>query len=345
MKCIDKSKGSKKNNKRKHRNRWAICLSVILVSLCVCAGKIYYDQEMNKPEFLVEEYEANNCRSTFFKGNLYAENLCVTASDVSFPSDDAPDTAGIHSAGLFDVANAQVKYAYQLHDRLYPASTTKILTALVALKHAQLSDVVTVSQKADSGNFAADEATCGIKAGDQMTLEDLLYGLLLHSGNDNAVAIADYIGGSVENFADMMNAQAAELMATNSHFVNPNGLQNENHYTTAYDLYLIFNECIKQEAFVEIVNADSYTASITGADGAVREITWTPTNYYAKGNAEFPDNVTYVGGKTGTTDEAGSCLILMTKEGEKPYISVVMGAASKSDLYNTMTEILTKITE
>ena len=199
--------------------------------------------------------------------------------------------------------NAETDCAYNIHKKIYPASTTKILTALVALENGNLSDTVTVADEADSGKFAADEQTCGIKAGDQLTLEDLLNGLLLYSGNDNAVAIADHIAGSTEKFAEMMNAEAKKLMATNSHFVNPSGLHDDNHYTTAYDLYLIFNECIKHDDFVKIINSSSYTAHITGADGTKRDVKWEPTNYYAKGEATPPDNVTIIGGKTGTADK------------------------------------------
>ena len=139
-----------------------------------------------------------------------------------------------------------------MFDKIYPASTTKLMTALVALENADLSDVVTVSQNADMNSFAADEATCGIQAGDKITLSDLLYGLLLHSGNDNATAIAEYVGGSMDGFAKMMNKEAKKLMATGTHFVNSNGLHNDDHYTTAYDLYLIFNECIKNDDFVSL---------------------------------------------------------------------------------------------
>ncbi|MFR3391400.1 MAG: D-alanyl-D-alanine carboxypeptidase family protein [[Clostridium] scindens] len=145
--------------------------------------------------------------------------------------------------------------------------------------------MVTVQADADAANFAADEKTCGIKAGDQMTLGDLLHGLLMESGNDAAVAIADYIGGNSEQFAQMMNEEAQALMATKTHFLNSNGLHNENHYTTAYDLYLIFNECIKHDEFVDIINTAEYTANITGADKTVRQAAWKQTNFYALGGS------------------------------------------------------------
>ena len=256
-----------------------------------------------------------------------------------------PDTYS-ETAVLMDADTGTILYNKGMDEKRYPASITKIMTALVALENADLSDVVTVSQNADMNSFAADEATCGIKAGDKITLSDLLYGLLLHSGNDNATAIAEYVGGSMDGFAEMMNKEAAKLMATGTHFVNSNGLHNDNHYTTAYDLYLIFNECIKHDDFVKIIMAKSHTAKVTGNDGTIRSITWEPTNFYATGDAKKPDNVTVIGGKTGTTQLAGNCLILLTKDkNDHPYISIVMKADTKPLLYKDMTAIVEAIPE
>lgn len=337
MRCTDRSKRYMKARKR--RDRWVRCLSVILIALCIAAGYIYYQKEIIKPEYLAMEYEAAKYETTLYQGELYARDLCVAAEDVSL--EGAPDTSGVKAAALFDVDSAETDFAYHIHDRLYPASTTKILTALVAIKNGDLSDTVTVSKAADCANFASDEQICGIKAGDQMSLGDLMYGLILYSGNDNAVAIAEHIAGSEEAFAQMMNEQAGALMATNSHFVNSNGLHDPDHYTTAYDLYLIFNECIKHEEFVNILQTSSHTVHITGADGSVRDVTWEPTNYYALGQAEPPTNVTIIGGKTGTTKNAGNCLILLNKDqNQQSHISVVMGAASKGILYQNMTAMI-----
>ncbi len=318
-------------------------MSVVFVVLCITACAVFYIKNTESSDFLVEEYEASAYAKPLYREPaLFAEELCVASGDVAF--DGAPDTADLHAAALFDVNGRKVDFAGKIHERLYPASTTKILTALVAIKNGNLSDVVTVSENASAASFNADEQVCGIMAGDQITLEDLLYGLLLHSGNDNAVAIAEHIGGSVEAFADMMNAQAQELMATNSHFSNPSGLHDEDHYTTAYDLYLIFNECIKYPEFVDIIQSDSYTAHITGADGTASEMEFFPTNYYAAGIAALPQSGTVIGGKTGTTDEAGSCLILLDEDGNKnPYISIVMGAETKDILYSDMTAIIEAI--
>lgn len=129
--------------------------------------------------------------------------------------------------------------------------------------------------------------------------------------------------------------------ATQTHFVNPHGLHDPQHYTTAYDLYLIFNECIKDQRFLDIISLTDYTVSITGADGTVRTEEWMPTNFYSAGLAEMPEGVNVIGGKTGTTDEAGACVILFNKDlEENPYISIIMGAEDKPFLYQKMTELL-----
>ena len=263
--------------------KYSKLISVLLLTVVMATGCGITDLLGTKN--VVAEYEAENYNKDLYTGKLFASDLCVASGDISLSGISSDETNTLHSAALFDVDRKKVDFSYQMFDKIYPASTTKIMTALVALENADLSDVVTVSQNADMNSFAADEATCGIKAGDKITLSDLLYGLLLHSGNDNATAIAEYVGGSMDGFAEMMNKEAAKLMATGTHFVNSNGLHNDNHYTTAYDLYLIFNECIKHDDFVKIIMAKSHTAKVTGNDGTVRSITWEPTNFYATGDA------------------------------------------------------------
>ena len=190
----------------------------------------------------------------------------------------------------------------------------------------------------------AGASMAGIKPGDTFTLEQLLYGLMIPSGNDAANAIADHIAGSTDAFVEKMNAKAKELGATHTHFVNANGLHSTDHYTTAYDLYLIFNEALKLPLFCEIINAQSYTADYTDANGVAKQQVWKVGNWYLKGDREAPEGVTVLGGKTGTTQAAGYCLI-MASDGDdgKEYISVVLKSANRPSLYDNMTEILTKI--
>lgn len=290
----------------------------------------------------VTSFEKENYNKSIYEAELFAEDLCVTDSDVSISGFEGDSS--LHAEGLFDLTDHTVEYGYNLFERLYPASTTKILTALVAIKNSDMDDVVTVSRNAAASSFGWEDQVCGLQEGDQLTMRDLLYGLLLWSGNDNAVAIAEHVGGDVDTFMEMVNDQAAELMATGTHFVTPNGLHDPDHYTTAYDLYLIFNECIKHEEFMDIISASSYTANVTGADGTARQLTWEPTNYYARGTAALPEGATVIGGKTGYTGDAGDCLVLLCEnDSGDQYISIVMGAADKPTLYEDMTALIDQI--
>ena len=156
-------------------------------------------------------------------------------------------------------------------------------------------------------------------------MRDLLYGLMLRSGNDAAIAIAEHMSGSVEAFAELMNQEALNLGATQSHFVNPNGLPDENHYTSVYDMYLLFNEAIKNEAFVQLISTKSYDTAYTDAEGNPVEHTWENTNQYLAGNQTAPEGFTVVGGKTGTTGDAGYCLVLYSYNAKgEPIISIVL---------------------
>ena len=317
------------------------CTGKYFISLC-CAAGISAVLTGCGAKGVVTSYEVENYNKNVYQESLYAEDLCVSDTDISI--EGFHGDSSLHAAALFDLNNQKVAYSENLHKKNYPASTTKILTALVAMENSNMDDVVTISSDAAASAFAIDAQVCGLKQGDQITMEALLNGLLLHSGNDNAVAIAEYIGGSVEEFVNMMNERARSLIATNTHFVTPNGLHDENHYTTAYDLYLIFNECIKHEEFIEIISSDYYTADITGVDGSYRQVTWYPTSFYAKGEAALPSGAQVIGGKTGYTGEAGNCLILLDEDAEgNRYISIVLGAESKPLLYEDMTAVIDQI--
>ena len=141
-------------------------------------------------------------------------------------------------------------------------------------------------------------------------------------------------------FAEMMNARALELGATNTNFVNPHGLSHENHYTTAYDLYLIFQQAVQYDLFLEIINTTSYTVNYTTAEGEATSRTISTTNRYLTGDYDFPNQIAIVGGKTGSTMAAGKCIILYANDSAgNPYICVVMGANDEVALYGTMTAL------
>ncbi len=318
------------------------CIDKIPIYCCILISAASVLTGCKAPEPIVAEYENKHYNRSLYEAHLYAEDLCVSSQDVQI--EGFAGDSSLHAAALFDLDHQKVDYAYNMHARVYPASTTKVLTALTALNSCGIDEVVTVSSNGAASSFAADASVSGLREGDQLTMEALLNGLLLCSGNDSAVAIAEYVGGSTENFMAMMNAQAQELHAVNTNFVTPNGLHDDNHYTTAYDLYLIFNECIKHEEFVNIISASSYTADITGADGNIRQETWEPTSFYARGEAELPYGASVIGGQTGYTGEAGNCLVLLDRdEAGNSYISIVMGADSKPLLYEDMSAMINQI--
>ncbi len=349
VRCTDRSRRARarRNRRRRRRRRILITVIVIIVALCGVGGYLLVSH-LRPQENLVAAYEQEYYNQAYFRSDLYATDLCVVDPDKSDASDDSVvDTGALTSAALFDVEEAKTDTAYNVFEQLYPASTTKIMTALIAIENTDMDDEVTVGIHADAENsFSYDESTIGLREGDKIRMEDLLYGLLLYSGNDAAVAIAEHVAGDMDSFANMMNEKAQALMATQTHFVNAHGLHDDAHYTTAYDLYLIFNECIKQDEFVKIISTDKYTAEITGPDGEVRKIELEPSHLYATGEADKPTGARIIGGKTGTTKNAGNCLILLDEDDSgKPYISVIMGADTKELLYENMTALIDQISE
>lgn len=268
----------------------------------------------------------------------FAYDLCVV--DGELQDDDTSVTS--EAAAVFDITDRSVLYSRHVFERLYPASITKVMTALIAIKYGNLEDEVTVTEDAVITEPGA--TLCNIKPGDKLTMRQLLYGLMLPSGNDAGAAIAVHMAGSIEKFSDMMNREARSLGATGTHFVNPHGLSSEDHYTTAYDLYLIFNEALKQPEFRKVTGAAAYTATYQDEDGKTVTQIWKGGNWYLTGERETPEGLTAFSGKTGTTKAAGYCLIMASRDEEgKEYVSVVLKADSRLGLYDNMTNIISKI--
>lgn len=223
-----------------------------------------------------------------------------------------------------------------------PASLTKLMTALIVLEKANMDDVVTLTAAMNHDMFPGAQV-CGFVPGDQVTVKELLYSMLVYSGNDAANALAIHVGGDISNFVSMMNERANLLGAVNTHFSNPSGLDIDNHYSSAYDLYLIFNECLKYDDFRSAICQPSYTNHYTSSSGQEASITYTSTNLYMNGMYSSPEGMTIYGGKTGTTDAAGACLITYSKDGVgNDYVSVSLGSKDKPELYSQMNKILAK---
>lgn len=235
----------------------------------------------------------------------------------------------------------EVVSAHNCFDRRYPASITKVMTALLTLENCDLSDTITLDHNVvmtEEGAVASN-----LQAGDTVTIEQVFKTMLIMSANDCAVILAEYISGSEAEFAKLMTQRAKELGATHTQFRNSNGLHIDDHYTTAYDLYLIFKEAIKHEEFVDTVSTSEYVLNYKSSSGESKVQYVSSTNHYLSGESAIPDGVVMYGGKTGTTSMAGSCLIVMTEnsQGER-YFSVVLGAMSKDQLYSSMSELLEK---
>ena len=196
------------------------------------------------------------------------------------------------------------------------ASTTKIMTTIVILEKSDLDETVTVSAKAGG----TGGSRLGLKRGDKASVRDLLYGLMLRSGNDAAVALAEHVGGSVKEFAELMNEKAAELGLTNTHFVTPHGLDDANHYTTALELAKLTDYAMDNETFAKIVGTKSTTIYINNQS---RQINNT--------NELLGVLNGVVGVKTGFTNNAGRCLVTETKRNNMDIITIVLGADTKKD--------------
>ncbi|MBR3761592.1 MAG: D-alanyl-D-alanine carboxypeptidase [Lachnospiraceae bacterium] len=273
------------------------------------------------------------------KTNAFAAEFCVGDSNVLL---EGYAIEQVGAAGLFDLNSSEVVYASNMHDKLYPASLTKLLTALVAIKYGSLDQVLTATNAVNITEPGA--VICGIRAGDSMTLEQALHLLLIRSGNDVANLIAENIAGSVEDFIALMNEEAAKLGATNSHFMNAHGLHHTDHYTTIYDIYLIFKEAVKYEAITQIIGQSSYSTTYKDKYGSNKNISVSTTNAYFKQLYAAPQNVTILGGKTGTTNEAGNCLGLYVKDiSGDPYIAVILHGNTRDDLYIQMKQLLEQV--
>lgn len=314
-------------------NRLGIVLAAVV--LTGCAPKVsdelaYTDMRVDAVYASLQEAES--------RAGTFAENLCVITGE----EEQSDPQVNAEAAAVFGIDDQAVLFQKQAFERLYPASITKVMTALVALKYGNLEDMVTVGEEAVITEAGA--SLCNIKPGDTLTMEQLLYGLMLPSGNDAGASIAVHMAGSMDGFSEMMNREARALGATDSHFLNPHGLHDENHYTTAYDLYLIFNEAYRYPEFRKIIGTKEYAVSYTDGEGNEKSQTWKNSNRYLTGERETPAGLTVLGGKTGTTQAAGYCLIMVSENSDgRDYISVVLKAGSRPNLYDNMTNIIQKI--
>lgn len=261
--------------------------------------------------------------------------VCLGKMDVK-AADYWPDAPETLSPGviLMEESTGTILYEKNSDEAHYPASITKIMTTLLALENGNLSDMVTFSDDAINNTEGSGIAR---DYGEQMTLEQCLYGVMLESANECAYAVAEHVGGTVENFVDMMNAKAKELGCTNTHFANPHGLQDENHYTTAHDMALIAQAAYQNETFRIIIGTKMYTIPPTNkhAEETVLRNHHDMLCTYHNANRKYLYPYC-VGGKTGYTATANSTLVTYAEKDGMTLICVVMDTQSPNQFIDTV---------
>lgn len=253
------------------------------------------------------------------KRNLALIMSVVIAAVSSFSVVSAKSDTSARAAVIMDVNSCRILYSKNKEEKLAMASTTKIMTTLVAIESRKLEEVVTVSKKASY----TEGSSIYLRQGEKHKVHDLLYAIMLRSGNDASVAVAEHIGGSTEGFAEMMNSKAQSIGANNTHFANPHGLDAAGHYTTAHDLALITAYALKNPIFAEIVSSKKKT--IEGPPNENWDRVMINKNkmlwQYDGGN----------GVKTGYTKKAGRCLVSSATRNEMQLVCVVLNCGPMWD--------------
>lgn len=251
-----------------------------------------------------------------------------SSSDTDWPV--APDITSA-SAILIDADTGAILYEKNSHEVSYPASTTKILTGLLTIENCSMDEIVTFSKEA-ANSVTWEDAQLGTKAGEQYTVEQALYGLLLHSANEIAYGLAEHVAGSLSAFTDMMNERAAECGALNTHFANASGLHDLNHYTTAYDMAMIARDCYNNTTFINIDSTSTtYTIPATNKTSTARSV--SPRHQMLKGRTYEYEYCK--GGKTGFTDEAGFTLVTFAEKDDMRLICVCFKSESETRYVDT----------
>nr|WP_302663128.1 D-alanyl-D-alanine carboxypeptidase family protein [uncultured Agathobaculum sp.] len=278
-------------------------------------------------------YAVNDSEGDGASASDSTDNTAVTTAD-----NDSSVTALASNSPALDATAAllvspdsgMVLYSKNADQKRYPASTTKIMTALLTLENVSNLDETVTSEAVDFENVTADSSNAGILLGEQVTVRDLLYALMLPSANEAAYMLARHVGGSWEQFVDMMNDRAAELGCTGTHFCNPCGLHEEDHYTTACDLYLIAKEAMKDVTFRDIVSTVQHRMAKTNLHE--ERIIYT-TNQLIFSSFQPWSYANCLGIKTGHTSQAGNCFVGYAEYGDAKLFSVVLGCSDSSKEY------------
>lgn len=270
--------------------------------------------------------------SQWFLCNVTEE---MQTEDYLFDADN-PDRSG--SAFVIDRTENKLLFGYHILDKRYPASLTKLMTALLVLKNCDPLDMVTISPEVAALKRGSNAE---LEEGDQITVSALLGCLLVVSANNVSVALAEHLAGSEEAFVEMMNAEAKKLGISHTQFANPHGMHDDKHFTTPYDMYVIMQECLKYPEFLKWSGEKKTSYEYIDKNGNTRTRIIETTNQFKLGTYEVPNGITILSAKTGTTSQAGYCLMMyVTNEDGHEYIVGVYHAATEEKLYNKMNELM-----
>lgn len=251
----------------------------------------------------------------------------VNASEENIPNVESP------AAILMDLNTEKILYEKNINEKMYPASLTKVMTAILTLENCELNEVATVSYDAVM-SISSGYVTANLQIGEEVTVEQLLYVLMVGSANDSAVVLAEHISGSVEDFANLMNEKAKEIGCTSTNFLNPYGAHDENHYSTAYDLALMARYAMQNETFRTLVSTTSYKLPATNKYEKEDRLFTTTNALLMVSNNTRADNYYYkyaTGIKTGFTTPAKNCLIASANKGNLELLTVVLGAGQNDE--------------
>lgn len=273
----------------------------------------------------------------------YTDSLAVIAPEKNVLN--GFDAIGIGAALLVDDTDCQAVVSFYGHQKMYPASMTKVMSGILIAEALEqgvihMEDMVTLAHDIPLDPQAA---RLDLKTGDTISVQDLVYGFLIRSLNDCGIVLAETIAGSEEAFVAQMNQKAHDLGATNTHFVNCHGLHDENHYTSAYDLYLFFREFAAHDIIRRIDEITTYTMSYTNAEKEQVELLIKSTNGFLSGEYHLPEEYSIGVWKSGTTKAAGSCLIMQVTYREHIYYAVICKAEGRETLYNSMYQLFSCI--
>ena len=327
--------------KKHSRKILLLLIALLMLALCSCSSKedeLYalYSKPDNVVNTDVGEYIIGQTAPLFTEGKYCFVKTTDYSSDAKIKN---------KAALVINITDNKLVYANDCFEKVYPASVTKLMTALVILKYGNIDDKYEVKED-NCGIIEEGAQLMGFKKGDVLTVRDLLYCLLLYSGNDAAEALADYYSGSNSEFCKIMNEEALKLGCIGTHYTNPHGLHDEDHYTTAYAEYVILSKCLEYELFREITQNATVEISYLNAEGQPQTMSVVTTNSFKLGEYAIPEGMTIIGGKTGNTYAAGACLIQAVKTSdEKEYIIGFFGAENNDYLYEQMSYEMYKLEE